>query len=110
MCFKCEGCIWPKWQGEAAAPGPPATSPQGIRLTSNQADQKWRERADSCLLEARTSRMTLVGYWSWSHQTACRLPVSRIRAITYVACRCLSLIHISEPTRLGMISYAVFCL
>ena len=22
---------------------------------------------------------------------------------------CLSLIHISEPTRLGMISYAVFC-
>src|SRR5659263_742519 len=24
--------------------------------------------------------------------------------------RCLSLIHISEPTRLGMISYAVFCL
>ena len=25
-------------------------------------------------------------------------------------CICLSLIHISEPTRLGMISYAVFCL
>src|SRR5450756_2147205 len=25
-------------------------------------------------------------------------------------CRPLSLIHISEPTRLGMISYAVFCL
>src|SRR5450759_5651304 len=25
-------------------------------------------------------------------------------------CRFLSLIHISEPTRLGMISYAVFCL
>src|SRR5450756_1051214 len=24
--------------------------------------------------------------------------------------QCLSLIHISEPTRLGMISYAVFCL
>src|SRR5665648_375544 len=24
--------------------------------------------------------------------------------------KCLSLIHISEPTRLGMISYAVFCL
>src|SRR5450759_4055357 len=28
----------------------------------------------------------------------------------YVASRSLSLIHISEPTRLGMISYAVFCL
>ena len=31
------------------------------------------------------------------------------RAIDYVA-SLLSLIHISEPTRLGMISYAVFCL
>src|SRR5665648_440932 len=27
-----------------------------------------------------------------------------------VCCIALSLIHISEPTRLGMISYAVFCL
>src|SRR5450759_4781253 len=26
------------------------------------------------------------------------------------SCQYLSLIHISEPTRLGMISYAVFCL
>src|SRR5450756_2069518 len=31
-------------------------------------------------------------------------PVGRIAALN------LSLIHISEPTRLGMISYAVFCL
>src|SRR5450756_2844742 len=30
-----------------------------------------------------------------------------LRALSYVE---LSLIHISEPTRLGMISYAVFCL
>src|SRR5659263_401478 len=29
---------------------------------------------------------------------------------TYKAISWLSLIHISEPTRLGMISYAVFCL
>src|SRR5450756_36137 len=29
---------------------------------------------------------------------------------THDAIRGLSLIHISEPTRLGMISYAVFCL
>src|SRR5450756_2898813 len=28
----------------------------------------------------------------------------------HIAGHCLSLIHISEPTRLGMISYAVFCL
>ena len=31
-------------------------------------------------------------------------------AIDYPAIKDLSLIHISEPTRLGMISYAVFCL
>src|SRR5450756_3083642 len=30
--------------------------------------------------------------------------------IAYEAMVALSLIHISEPTRLGMISYAVFCL
>ena len=45
-------------------------------------------------------------------------PVEEIRSqMTYeqaqnviVDCGTLSLIHISEPTRLGMISYAVFCL
>src|SRR5665648_1024588 len=31
-------------------------------------------------------------------------------AIAFVCLLALSLIHISEPTRLGMISYAVFCL
>ena len=32
------------------------------------------------------------------------------QAIELVKPEILSLIHISEPTRLGMISYAVFCL
>src|SRR5450756_2359457 len=36
-----------------------------------------------------------------SHRIAARVPASA---------PVLSLIHISEPTRLGMISYAVFCL
>src|SRR5450756_2791295 len=36
--------------------------------------------------------------------------VSRVRANRMQTGRMLSLIHISEPTRLGMISYAVFCL
>src|SRR5450756_2897528 len=35
---------------------------------------------------------------------------SDIDAFCDPAKHCLSLIHISEPTRLGMISYAVFCL
>ena len=33
-----------------------------------------------------------------------------IGLLLVVGCAFLSLIHISEPTRLGMISYAVFCL
>src|SRR5450759_3157409 len=35
---------------------------------------------------------------------------SSIKAYLVKAVHNLSLIHISEPTRLGMISYAVFCL
>src|SRR5665648_1102479 len=35
---------------------------------------------------------------------------ARIRISTFCPGETLSLIHISEPTRLGMISYAVFCL
>src|SRR5450756_2235722 len=41
---------------------------------------------------------------TWS--TSC----PELAAVYFGAIRALSLIHISEPTRLGMISYAVFCL
>src|SRR5665648_1167391 len=44
-----------------------------------------------------------IGQHGLNHITVVIIPV-KIRTIT------LSLIHISEPTRLGMISYAVFCL
>src|SRR5659263_572537 len=44
-----------------------------------------------------------------SHQLDCR-PLKVPGALTFHSGQCLSLIHISEPTRLGMISYAVFCL
>ena len=36
--------------------------------------------------------------------------ISSIKLLHHVGELLLSLIHISEPTRLGMISYAVFCL
>ena len=36
--------------------------------------------------------------------------LSRQAGIVRYCLKYLSLIHISEPTRLGMISYAVFCL
>src|SRR5450756_1754752 len=38
------------------------------------------------------------------------LALTKSQAACLIALRNLSLIHISEPTRLGMISYAVFCL
>src|SRR5450756_2669033 len=38
------------------------------------------------------------------------LPVQELTVVVLERDRNLSLIHISEPTRLGMISYAVFCL
>src|SRR5450756_2152868 len=37
-------------------------------------------------------------------------PVGINRVLCHLPPKVLSLIHISEPTRLGMISYAVFCL
>ena len=49
----------------------------------------------------------LIGVVVWFATRAMRILPSRFQnAVEYF----LSLIHISEPTRLGMISYAVFCL
>src|SRR5450756_1584381 len=39
-----------------------------------------------------------------------KVPVSHLKKVYGRSVMALSLIHISEPTRLGMISYAVFCL
>src|SRR5450756_2865855 len=39
-----------------------------------------------------------------------RMVDSGVKGVEFIAVNTLSLIHISEPTRLGMISYAVFCL
>src|SRR5450756_1325842 len=43
-------------------------------------------------------------------QTAKQVVLQRLREAERDVVYDLSLIHISEPTRLGMISYAVFCL
>src|SRR5450756_1503816 len=42
-------------------------------------------------------------------QSGCSLASPKRRGLLDVTLNGLSLIHISEPTRLGMISYAVFC-
>src|SRR5450756_60164 len=54
---------------------------------------------------SRGSREAAKGKQSGRTQEIQRLIGRSLRAVTD-----LSLIHISEPTRLGMISYAVFCL
>src|SRR5450756_2991680 len=46
-----------------------------------------------------------------SFRTSSGCPRCHVAGVMYPKAACnLSLIHISEPTRLGMISYAVFCL
>src|SRR5450756_1817803 len=45
--------------------------------------------------------------WSFSEEAAAEKHMAQLQHNMWVT---LSLIHISEPTRLGMISYAVFCL
>src|SRR5450756_825044 len=44
------------------------------------------------------------------YQSTNRMTGGALPAMTWHNIMDLSLIHISEPTRLGMISYAVFCL
>ena len=54
------------------------------------------------MLKAEVLETLLYGCVTWSPSKA---DYGRLRKAHH-----LSLIHISEPTRLGMISYAVFCL
>src|SRR5450756_2968621 len=54
----------------------------------------------------KNPRFTHALGWDWSQMKAYLL----IGFVTGALVSTLSLIHISEPTRLGMISYAVFCL
>src|SRR5450756_2998013 len=70
---------------QRCAGGPPCSSPRTSWLTSNASATRWR--------------FSTSGAWSPKH------PSKSSKHATD-----LSLIHISEPTRLGMISYAVFCL
>ena len=49
------------------------------------------------------------GYCSVSRDKDDKEPIPESEMQTFLDAVALSLIHISEPTRLGMISYAVFC-
>src|SRR5450756_857185 len=61
-------------------------------------DQAWRDKLEEvvCTHDDRVQKLTV------TRQEVNEMILEPIHS--------LSLIHISEPTRLGMISYAVFCL
>src|SRR5450756_721762 len=93
--------------------------PQSARVESPMAsDLGWRT-GGRCRIVVRhvfspATRVLLGGphgrrQHDCNHRIVCVLPVADPGGIT-AALPVLSLIHISEPTRLGMISYAVFCL
>src|SRR5450756_2538722 len=66
-----------------------------IRMALKHAVQ--HQRASVTLMhKGNIMKYTEGAFQTWGYEVAAELP--------------LSLIHISEPTRLGMISYAVFCL
>src|SRR5665648_980628 len=79
--------------------------------------EKWGKLTDDDLTQVEGNQEKLLGLFSRSTDMP-RTKPSRNTTISSAATRgsnvlplttTLSLIHISEPTRLGMISYAVFC-
>src|SRR5450759_5973827 len=89
--------------------GPIRKSDEGPVMGPEQRDRvRWlHQRATGngmkrCMQQQR-SRITLTRSW-------CTTPTKRSKPMRVRPEWTLSLIHISEPTRLGMISYAVFCL
>ena len=78
----------------------------GYRFQSNPEEAQWVERFG---LEGQSRRLTAAAMETLAI-VAYKQPISRaqISAIRGVDVE-LSLIHISEPTRLRRISYAVFC-
>src|SRR5450756_2840388 len=59
-------------------------------------------------IAAALAMFILLGRYFEAH--AKRRSGAALKALLDLGAKDLSLIHISEPTRLGMISYAVFCL
>ena len=92
-------------------------SDETIRNICNAIAEKLQtinEKAELVLLLPRLDQLpeTLVDELAWQYHVDFydyAADINKKRALVRKAID-LSLIHISEPTRLGMISYAVFCL
>src|SRR5450756_3248054 len=64
-------------------------------------DTSWQGKRETLSTMGWGMAVIYVGQQTWG-----KTPGQKVAVTRYVT---LSLIHISEPTRLGMISYAVFC-
>src|SRR5450756_3006043 len=99
--------------GSAAVPRTCFLNARGVLLSRHgisRARSSTTHRSGFTLIEVTVALailmiavIALVASYGWYYQ---RLSDERVATIG----QNLSLIHISEPTRLGMISYAVFCL
>src|SRR5450756_3045797 len=65
---------------------------------------------DAMIVQADGARLLLMRTLAPFGEPTIRLNGCDVAGVVDIAAMKLSLIHISEPTRLGMISYAVFCL
>src|SRR5450759_5181777 len=86
----------------------------GIGAPRSSKARRWvgvgmASRSDPDSLLPATRRWLRVRVAKWPSR-AVKLVAGRCSVVVLDAALWLSLIHISEPTRLGMISYAVFCL
>ena len=68
---------------------------------------QWTPMKEACLKHCHTPMGYLLTHWRDGHWGAVRMGLGH--GAFCIGC-CLSLIHISEPTRRYAISYAVFCL
>src|SRR5450756_1144505 len=90
--------IWPKAGVGGCSPKPTKLREAPTKVTQPTSRAIFVKTGDRQLGKISRKRM-----WNLL------VPVNSA-AMTKYSLRKLSLIHISEPTRLGMISYAVFCL
>src|SRR5450756_113122 len=97
--------------GKAAVRRPRVRERRGAELEL----ANWQAIKNADLLSRWAFNQMLIGVATRKYARSVRLPDGDLagqatRATTKSSVSRLSLIHISEPTRLGMISYAVFCL
>src|SRR5450756_2396283 len=101
-----------------------AELPQAVTSSNIAAHTSARKCLDPCHLGRKEGRLSVLGA-SQCRIVTCLDEIPKVKTkhvaclskqsvshnrVDHLAGHSLSLIHISEPTRLGMISYAVFCL